>query len=173
MSSTRSTPVEMIANGDELFAEEEHALLLVRLRAVAFLLSAGLTLVLVREELFGGGPGWPLQAAAMVAMMFLATLLRAARSGWERGLKVVEAAAFGLAAGVVPVHLWHAQLSGTARGGVEGRGDRHDDCAVHLRPADPRWKRSSPPARRPTTGMPGRRPVGGRSSSRRRRLLRP
>ena len=45
MSSTRSTPVEMIANGDELFAEEEHALLLVRLRAVAFLLSAGLTLV--------------------------------------------------------------------------------------------------------------------------------
>jgi hypothetical protein len=76
MSSTRSTPVEMIANGDELFAEEEHALLLVRLRAVAFLLSAGLTLVLVREELFGGGPGWPLQAAALVAMMFLATLLR-------------------------------------------------------------------------------------------------
>jgi hypothetical protein len=67
--------VEMIANGDELFAEEEHALLLVRLRAVAFLLSAGLTLVLVREELFGGGPGWPLQAAAMVAMMFLAMLL--------------------------------------------------------------------------------------------------
>ena len=63
MSSTRSTPVEMIANGDELFAEEEHALLLVRLRAVAFLLSAGLTLVLVREELFGGGPGWPLASA--------------------------------------------------------------------------------------------------------------
>ena len=29
---------------------------------------------------------------------------------------MAEAAAFGLAAGVVAVHLWHAQLSGTARG---------------------------------------------------------
>jgi hypothetical protein len=120
----------MIANGDELFAEEEHALLLVRLRAVAFLLSAGLTLVLVREELFGGGPGWPLQAAAMVAMMFLATLLRAARSGWERGLKVVEAAAFGLAAGVVAVHLWHAQLSGTARGDAASLAAASKDAVI-------------------------------------------
>ena len=35
------------------------------------------------------------------------------------------------------------------------------------------WKGPSPPARRPTSGMPGRRPVGGRSSSRPARLPRP
>jgi serine/threonine-protein kinase len=108
--------VELVADSASRFAEEANALLLVRLRAVTFLLSAGLALVLVRDLIFGRGPGWPFQAAATVAMMFLATLLSAARSGSERVLRVVEAAAFGLAAGVVAFHLWHAQLSGTARG---------------------------------------------------------
>ena len=116
MSKAQSTPVELIAESREQFAEEENALLLVRLRAGTFLLSAGLALVLVRDLMFGEGPGWPFQAAATVAMMFLATLLSAARSGSERGLKVAEAAAFGLAAGVVADHLWQAQLSGTAPG---------------------------------------------------------
>ena len=48
-------------------------------------------------------------------MALLATMLSAARSASGRGLKVVEAAAFGLAACVVAVHLWAALLSGTAR----------------------------------------------------------
>jgi serine/threonine-protein kinase len=108
--------VELIAGSEPGFAEEEVALLLVRLRAVTFLLSAGLALVLVRDLMFGRGPAWPFQAAVLVAMMLLATLVTAARSGTERGLKAVEAMAFGLAAGVVAVHLWHAQLSATARG---------------------------------------------------------
>ena len=116
MSNARTMPVELIAESEPRFAEEDNALLLVRLRAVTFLLSAGLALVLVRDLMFGRGPGWPFQAAATVAMVFLATLLSAARSGSERGLKAAEAAAFGLAAGVVAVHLWHAQLSATARG---------------------------------------------------------
>src|SRR5262245_26098507 len=116
MSNARSTPVELVAESEPRLAEEENALLLVRLRAATLLLSAGLALVLVRDLIFGGGPAWPFQAAATVAMVFLATLLSAARSGSERGLKVVEAAAFGLAAGVVAVHLWHAQLAGTTRG---------------------------------------------------------
>src|SRR5262245_9055209 len=104
MSSARSTAVELIGECEPGFAAEQTALLLARLRAVTLLLSAGLALVLVRDLMFGRGPVWPFQAAATVAMMFLATLLRAARSGSERGLKVAEAAAFGLAAGVVAVH---------------------------------------------------------------------
>src|SRR6478752_9494083 len=103
MSNARTMPVELIAESDPGFAEEDNALLLVRLRAVTFLLSAGLALVLVRDLMFGRGLTWPFQAAATVAMMFLATLLSAARSGTERGLKAAEAAAFGLAAGVVAV----------------------------------------------------------------------
>jgi serine/threonine-protein kinase len=110
--------VELVAESEPRFAEEENALLLVRLRAATFLLSAGLVLVLVRDLIFSGGAARSFQAAATVAMVFLATVLSAARSASERGLKVVEAAAFGLAAGVVAFHLWHAQLSGTARGDV-------------------------------------------------------
>jgi serine/threonine-protein kinase len=115
MSGARSTPAELIAESEPRFAEEENALLLVRLRAATFLLSAGLALVLVRDLMFGRGPGWPLQASATIAMTFLATLLWSARSGSERGLRMAEAAAFGLAAAVIAVHLWHAQLSGTVR----------------------------------------------------------
>jgi eukaryotic-like serine/threonine-protein kinase len=51
-------------------------------------------------------------------MSSLATLLSAARSGSARGLRMAEAATFVLAAGVVAARLWHAQLSGTARGDV-------------------------------------------------------
>ena len=116
MSSTRPAPVELVADGDMRFADEERALLHVRLRAVTFLLSAGLALVLVRDLAFGRGPAWPLQAAAIVAMAFLATLLSAARTCSARGLRMMEVAAFGLAAAVVAVHLWHAQLSAAARG---------------------------------------------------------
>jgi serine/threonine-protein kinase len=112
--------VELVAESEPRFVEEENALLLVRLRAVTFLLSAGLALVLVRDLIFGRDTVWPFQAAATCAMTSLATLLWAARSGSERGLKLTEAAAFGLAAGVVAVHLWHAQLSGTA----------HDDATA-------------------------------------------
>src|SRR5262249_50444940 len=120
MSNARSTPVELVAESEPRFVEEENALLLVRLRAVTFLLSAGLALVLVRDLMFGRDTVWPFQAAATCAMTSLATLLWSARSGSERGLKLAEAAAFGLAAGVVAVHLWHAQLSGTA----------HDDATA-------------------------------------------
>src|SRR5215470_8143415 len=102
MSNARM-PVELIAGREPRFAEEDHALLLVRLRAVTFLLSAGLALVLVRDLMFDRGPVWPFLAAATLAMMFLAALLSAARSGTERGLKAAEAAAFGVAAGVVAV----------------------------------------------------------------------
>ena len=130
MSSARTTPVELIGGSEPGFAEEENALLLVRLRAVTFLLSAGLALVLVRDLMFGRGPAWPFQAAATVAMVFLATLLSAARSGSARGLKVVEAAAFGLAAGVVAVHLWHAQLSATARGDATSLAAGSKDAVI-------------------------------------------
>src|SRR3954447_22849735 len=116
MSSARPAPVELVADGDMRFADEERALLHVRLRAVTFLLSAGLALVLVRDLAFGRGPAWPLQAAAVVAMAFLATLLSAARTFSARGFRMIEGAAFGLAVGVVAVHLWQAELSATARG---------------------------------------------------------
>jgi hypothetical protein len=116
MSSARPAPVELVADGDRRFADEERTLLRVRLRAVTFMLSAGLALVLVRDLTFGRGPAWPLQAAAIVAMAFLATLLSAARTYSARGLRMMEVAAFGLAAGVVVVHLWDAQLSATLRG---------------------------------------------------------
>jgi hypothetical protein len=106
MSNTWPSPVELIAETRQRFAEEENALLLVRLRAVTFLLSAGLALVLVRDLLFGAGPGWPFQAAAIAAMVFLATLLSAARVGSEHRLRLIESATFALAAGVVAVHLW-------------------------------------------------------------------
>ena len=130
MSSARTSPVELIAEGEPRFAEEETALLLVRLRAVTFLLSAGFALVLVRDLIFGGGPTWPLQAAATVAMVFLATLLSAVRSGSDRGLKVVETAAFGLAAGVVASHIWHAQLAGTARGDATSLAAGSKDAVI-------------------------------------------
>src|SRR3954447_1949173 len=116
MSSARPAPVELVADGDMRCADEERALLHARLRAVTFLLSAGLALVLVRDLTFGRGPPWPLQSAAIVAMAFLAALLSAARAGSVRGLGMIEVAAFGLAAAVVAVHLWHAQLSAAARG---------------------------------------------------------
>jgi serine/threonine-protein kinase len=122
--------VELVAESEPEFAEEANALLLVRLRAVTLLLSAGLALVLVRDLMFGGGPPWPFQAAATVAMVFLATLLSTARSGSERGLKAVEAAAFGLAAGVVAVHLWHAQLSGAARGDATSLAAGSKDAVI-------------------------------------------
>src|SRR3954453_7266153 len=116
VSSPRPAPVELVADGDMRFADEERALLHVRLRAVTFLLSAGLALVLVRDLTFGRGPPWPLQAAAVVAMAFLAMLLSAARTCSARGLRMIEGTAFGLAVGVVAVHLWQAELSATARG---------------------------------------------------------
>ncbi len=97
---------------------------------MTFLLSAALALVLVRDLMFGGGPGWPFQAAATVAMVFLATLLSAARSGAERGLKAAEAVAFGLAAGVVAVRLWHAQLAGTARGDATSLAAGSKDAVI-------------------------------------------
>jgi hypothetical protein len=122
--------VELVAGSDPRFAEEENALLLVRLRAATFLLSAGLALVLVRDLMFGGGPGWPFQASATIAMMFLATLLWTARSGSERGLRMAEAAAFGLAAVVVAVHLWHAQLAGTVRGDATSLAAASKDAVV-------------------------------------------
>jgi hypothetical protein len=106
MSNARSTSVELVAERDLQFAEEERTLLLIRLRAVTFLLSAGLALVLVRVLTFGGGPARQFQAAVTFAMASLAALLSAARSGSARGLKVTEFAAFGLAAGVVAVRLW-------------------------------------------------------------------
>ena len=102
----------------------------VRLRAVTFLLSAGLALVLVRDLTFGRGPAWPLQAAAIVAMALLATLLSAARSCSARGLRMIEAAAFGLAAGVVAVHLWHAQLSASARGDATSLAAGSKDAVI-------------------------------------------
>src|SRR4051812_44014037 len=116
MTSVRPAAVEFVADGDMGFADEERALLHVRLRAVTFLLSAGLGLVLVRDLTFGGGPAWPLQAAAVVAMAFLATLLSAVRTFSARGLGMIEGAAFGLAVGVVAGHLWQRGLSPPARG---------------------------------------------------------
>jgi eukaryotic-like serine/threonine-protein kinase len=130
MSNARTTPVELIAESAAQFAEEEKALLLVRLRAATFLLSAGLALILVRDLMFGRAPIWPFQAAATIAMMFLATLLLVARSGSERGLRVAEAAAFGLAAGVVAVHLWDAQVSGSAHGDATSMAAGSKDAVI-------------------------------------------
>src|SRR5262245_46244927 len=79
LSSARPAPVELVAEGDMRFADEERALLHARLRAATFLLSVGFVLVLVRDLAFGRGPAWPLQAAAIVVMVLLATLLSAAR----------------------------------------------------------------------------------------------
>src|SRR5205823_9483774 len=99
MSNSRSGPVELVADSDPRFAQEENALLLVRLRAVTFLLSAGFALVLVRDMTFREGPVWQFQAAGTIAMAFLTTMLSAARSVSARGLKVAEAAVLGLAVG--------------------------------------------------------------------------
>jgi serine/threonine-protein kinase len=115
MSNARSRPVELVAHSDSGLAQEENALLLVRLRAVTFLLTAGFALVWVRDMIYGEGTAWQLQALATLAMAFLSTLLSATRSVSARGLKVAEAAALGLAGGVVAVHLWDALVSGTAR----------------------------------------------------------
>src|SRR5262249_12173654 len=105
MSNARSRPVELVSDSDLWFASEEDALLLVRLRAATILLSASFVSVLVRDITFREGQAWQSQAAATVAMMLSAALL-----GSERGLKAAEAAAFGLAAGVVAVRL--SPLSG-------------------------------------------------------------
>ena len=145
MSSARPAPVELVADGDTRFADEERALLHVRLRAVTFLLSAGLALVLVRDLTFGGGPAWPLQAAAIVAMAFLATLLSAARTGsvtraqddGGRGLRPGGGGRGGPPLARAALRRGPGRPHG-ARGGVEGRGHRHDDRDVHLRPAGPR-----------------------------------
>jgi hypothetical protein len=51
MPNVRLTPVELVADGESRFAEAENALLLVRLGAVTFLRSAGLSLVLVRPDI--------------------------------------------------------------------------------------------------------------------------
>src|SRR5262249_20608794 len=130
MPNARSMPVELTKESEPRFAEEENALLLVRLRAVTVLMSAGLALVLVRDLIFGRETAWPFQAAETFAMTSLATLLWAARSGSERGLRVAEAAAFGLAAGVVAVHLWDAQLSGTADGDVTSLAAGSKDAVI-------------------------------------------
>lgn len=116
MRSARPAPVELVADGDTRFADEERALLHVRLRAVTLLLSAGLVLVLARDLTFNREPAWTLQAAAIVAMAALTALLSAATTCSVRGLRMIEVAAFGLAAAVVAIHLWHAQLSAAARG---------------------------------------------------------
>ena len=108
--------MELVAQSSLPFDEEESALLLVRLRAMTLLLSTGLCLVLARDLAFGTGPTWQFQAAAIVAMVFLASLLSAKQSGSSLWLRMAEMAAVGLTAVVVAAHLWHAQLSGTARG---------------------------------------------------------
>jgi serine/threonine-protein kinase len=130
MSSARPVPVELVEGGERQFADEERAWLHVRLRAVTFLLSAGLALVLVRDLAFGVGPAWPLQAAAIVAMASLATLLSAVRTCPTRGLRTIEVAAFGLAAAVVAAHLWHAQLSAAARGDVTSLATASKDAVI-------------------------------------------
>src|SRR3954453_8115783 len=104
MPSARLPPVELVADRDDRFADEERTLLRVRLRAATLLLSAGLALVLVRDLTFGTGPDWPLQAATVVAMMSLAVLLPAAPGCPTRALRAIEGAAFGLAAVVVAIH---------------------------------------------------------------------
>ena len=116
MPTARSTPVELVAHSSQRFDEEESALLLVRLRAMTRLLSTGLCLVLVRDLAFGMGPAWQFQAAAIVAMVFLASLLSARQSSSASWLRSVETLAIGLMAVVVMAHLWHSQISGAARG---------------------------------------------------------
>jgi hypothetical protein len=116
MPVTRSTPVELVAHSSQRFDEEESALLLVRLRAMTRLLSTGLCLVLARDLTFGRGPAWQFQAAAIVAMVFLATLLSALQSKSASWLRSVEMLTIGLTAVVVTSHLWHAQISAAARG---------------------------------------------------------
>jgi serine/threonine-protein kinase len=130
MSNARSTPVELIAASDAEFTAEENALLLVRLRALTVLLSAGLGLVLVRDLVFGVGPAWQLQAAAMIAAAFLAALLRSARPGSARGLKAIEVAALGLAVADVAVHLWHAQRAATERSDVTSLAAGSKDAVI-------------------------------------------
>ena len=54
MANARSRPVELVAESDLRFAEEDKAVLLIRLRAVTLLLSAGFVLVLARDLIFRG-----------------------------------------------------------------------------------------------------------------------
>jgi eukaryotic-like serine/threonine-protein kinase len=122
--------MEIITGGGPPLADEERALRLVRLRAVAILLTAGLGLVLVRDLAFDGGPAWQFQAAAMAAMALLATLLWAARSGTARGLRAAEAATLGLAAGVVAAHLWHAHVDSTSRGDLTALAAGSKDAVI-------------------------------------------
>jgi hypothetical protein len=104
-------------------------LLHVRLRAVTFLLSAGLALVLARDLAFGRGPDWPLQTTAIVAMTFLAALLTSSPRCPARTLRAMEVAAFGLAAAVVAIHLWHAHLS-AARGDYTSLAEGSKDAVI-------------------------------------------
>jgi hypothetical protein len=116
MPTAQSTPVELVAHGSQRFDEEESALLLVRLRAMTRLLSTALCLVLARDLAFGRGPAWQFQAAVIVAMVFLASLLSARQSSSASWLRSAEMLAISLTAVVVMAHLWHAQISGAARG---------------------------------------------------------
>ena len=116
MPTARSTPVELVAHSSQRFDEEESALLLVRLRALTRLLCIALCLVLARDLVFGKGPTWQFQAAAIVAMVFLASLLTVAQSISASWLRSAEMLAIGLTAVVVMAHLWHSQISGSARG---------------------------------------------------------
>ena len=112
----RSTSVEIVTHSSRRFDEERSALLLVRLRALTRLLSIALCLVLARDLAFSRGPTWQFQAAAIVAMVFLASLLSAAQSGSASWLRRAEVLAIGLTVVVVMAHLWHAQIAGAASG---------------------------------------------------------
>ncbi len=116
MPTVGRAPAELVTQGSPRFDEEESALLLVRLRAMTRLLCVGLCLVLAHDLAFGKGPAWQLQAAAIVAMVFLALLLSAEQSSSAAWLRSAEVLAIGLTAAVVMAHLWHAQISGAARG---------------------------------------------------------
>jgi serine/threonine-protein kinase len=122
--------VELVAAGDVQFADEERALHQVRLRAVTFLLAAGLALVLARDVTFAIGPAWQLQAAVVVAMASLAAALSAGRMWSTRGLRMMEVAAFGLAAAVVAVHLWQAQLLAAAQGDLPALAAGSKDAVI-------------------------------------------
>ena len=112
MPTAISTPVELVAHNSQRFDLEESALLLVRLRAMTRLLATALCLVLARDLAFSRGPSWQFQAAAIVAMVFLASLLSARQSSSASWLRGAETLAIGLMAVVVMAHLWHAQIAG-------------------------------------------------------------
>jgi eukaryotic-like serine/threonine-protein kinase len=116
MSKSESAPVRLVAQSSLPFDEEESALLGLRLRAITFLLTTALCLVLARDLAFGTGPTWQFQAAAIVAMVSLALLLSAKHAGSSLWLRTAEVSAIGLMSVVVAAHLWHKQLAATASG---------------------------------------------------------